>query len=344
MNLGLVIPCRNEALVIGRKLRNLCQLDWPAGMRVHRVVVVDDHSEDDTKAVAQATIESLKFPTSVEVVVISNHVQPGKPGAVRAGLVRLGSSVACCGVSDADVILDLSVPRNVLKAFAEDAELMMLSGEQVFVEALPENGNPGESMVVAADAYDRATAWWRRVESRFGALFSVHGQLLIWRAELGLEPGLELAADDLDLMLQVRGSHSRGRICLLSGSMFFECKTPSGRAGDAQALRRARAYVQVVRSHAMPPAQSMARKAQWLAYRYLPLAAPRLTLVCLFSILLTAALVWGGAGLTLAGAVLLFGAWTQPGRTWVHTMKVIRLAQRAESVGTLDGRWEMARN
>ena len=344
MNLGLVIPCRNEARVIARKLRNLRQLDWPAGERTHRIIVVDDHSEDETSAIAQAAIDELEFPSHVKVEVISNRVQPGKPGAVRAGLTQLGSSVSCCGLSDADVILDLGVPRQVLEAFEENAELVMLSGEQSFVDALPESGVPDESMVAAADAYDRATAWWRGVESRFGALFSVHGQLLIWRTELGLEPELDLAADDLDLMLQARECRPRGEISLLPGATFFECKTPTGSARHAQALRRARAYVQVLQTRAMPPRQSIGRKIQWLGYRYLPFAAPSATLVCMFMGLLIAALLWGAAGCAIAGAVLLLGAWTPPGQTWLRTMRMIRLAQRAEAQSTLGGQWEMARN
>ena len=43
----------------------------------------------------------------------------------------------------------------------------------------------------AAAGWDRWTARARRLESRFGALFSVHGQLLAWRAELGLLPSFE---------------------------------------------------------------------------------------------------------------------------------------------------------
>ena len=42
----------------------------------------------------------------------------------------------------------------------------------------------------------------RAFESRFGKLFSVHGQLMAWRSCLGILPTPGYAADDLDLMLQ----------------------------------------------------------------------------------------------------------------------------------------------
>ena len=60
--LGVVVPCRNERAVIARKLLNLALLRWPeTDGRPHRIVVVDDGSEDGTAGVAGALAGQL-FP------------------------------------------------------------------------------------------------------------------------------------------------------------------------------------------------------------------------------------------------------------------------------------------
>ena len=344
MNLGLVIPCRNEASVIARKLRNLADLDWPQAERPHRVLIVDDHSDDGTADLAREELRNLQLPASVTIEVIASEGQPGKPGAIRSGLAALADSIDCTGLSDADVILDQRAVRLALQAFEKDADLAMACGEQVFVEALPADGRVASlDSPLAPDAYDRATAWWRSLESRFGALFSVHGQFLVWRSDLDLAPELGFAADDLDLMLQVRERRPRAKTQLLPGAKFFESKLPRGEAGDAQALRRARAYVQFVRGRSLPPNQPFLRKIQWLAYRTVPLAAPAATfllVILLFVFALATLEALGGLV-----ATLLFGlcSMTAPGRAWLRSIDMIRSARKLESASTQPESWEMAR-
>lgn len=342
MNLGLIVPCRNEAGVIARKLRNLAQLDWPEANEVHRVIVVDDNSEDATARIAREEIEALDFPLAVRIEVVVNDVQPGKPGAVRAGLSKLAGTVDCCGLSDADVLLDSAAVRAALEAVGREPELAMVCGAQRFVEVLPDEVG-GDALVSTADAYDRVTAWWRLVESKFGALFSVHGQFLVWRAKLSIAPQLGLAADDLDLMLQVRNARPRGATRLLPTAIFYERKARSGVAAEGQALRRARAYVQVVRSHSLPPNQSIGRKLQWLAYRRLPLASPSATLAAMVAVPTLATWTWGVLGLGTSALLVALLVSTTPGRTWMRTMRIIWRAVRLESHETLRERWEMER-
>jgi chlorobactene glucosyltransferase len=50
-NVAIIVPARNEAANIGRCLRSLLAQDYPAGRR--SVIVVDDHSTDDTAAIVR---------------------------------------------------------------------------------------------------------------------------------------------------------------------------------------------------------------------------------------------------------------------------------------------------
>jgi len=242
VKLGVLIPCRNEAAVIERKLANLARC---AGIETASVVVVDDGSEDGTAEKALAA----------GVRVVRNGERPGKPGALRSGIEALAGCELIV-LTDADVLLDPRALVELRAAFEREPALALACGAQRFT-----NGST---------AYDRWTARVRRLESRCGVLFSVHGQLLAWRAELGLVPTLGIAADDLDLMLQAR---RHGRVRLVSSAVFLEEKCAPGPRADEQALRRARAYVQFVRAH-RDPLHGLVGALQWQFYRRAPFCVP----------------------------------------------------------------------
>ena len=92
LRLGVLVPCRNEAEVIGRKLANLARALWPQGAS-HALVVVDDGSQDETTQRAREACARL-FPegSGVTATVVSNGVRPGKPGAVRQGVSVYGAT------------------------------------------------------------------------------------------------------------------------------------------------------------------------------------------------------------------------------------------------------------
>jgi GT2 family glycosyltransferase len=347
LRLGVVVPCRHEAEVIGRKIRNLALADWPEGA-AHRIVLVDDGSTDATAAIARETLaEVFAGRTGVACEVRIHTGRPGKPGAVGAGLEALAGTVDVLILTDADVVLEPGALVAIARAFAQDPRLAMASGTQRFVRDLADDGTWRSAtrgpLADAAEPFDRWTARVRRLESRSGRLFSVHGQFLAWRAALGLRPRPGLAADDLDLMLQVRArAQEPRRVALVPGAAFAERKTPAGPARRAQALRRARAYVQLVRSDA-PRAADTASRGQAFLYRVLPLASPGLTLlVPLASAVLLGILVAPGAAWIVVIATVL--ALTSPvGWRWLKLALLIREAKRLERESALPERWEMAR-
>jgi len=345
LRLGVVIPCRNEAAVIERRLRNLELARWPRPLAggPHQVVVVDDGSSDGTAELARRCA-ARRPPFALRVVASS--ARPGKPGAVRAGLAALAAGVDLVVLTDADVVLDERALAALESAFRADARLAMASGAQRFVRRLEADGRPPAAPAAAAGPYDRATEAVRRLESRFGALFSVHGQLLAWRRELELAPTPGIAADDLDLMLQVRARRAGPRaVRLVDGAVFYEEKTPPGAAADGQALRRARAFVQLVRRCSgteSAPVGALAR-VQWAGYRALPTAAPGLALGGLVAGAL-AATWWGGPRALAALAAASAAALALPRvRAGVRLLALIARAVRLERRGALGERWEMAR-
>jgi len=345
--LGVIVPCRDEAAVIERKLANLASCAWPSAERTHRVVVVDDHSRDATRQLALEQRERLRA-RGVELDVVQNSVRPGKPGAIACGLQQLAGRVDLIVLSDADVVIEPSALSELARAFVREPALGMACGAQRFVRAIASDGTPrgpgGEEPRGAAGLYDRLTARVRGLESRCGRLFSVHGELLAWRASLALEPTPGFAADDLDLMLQTRLAGMR--VELVRRARFLEARSLDADARAAQALRRARAYVQFL---AHPSIGDLAAQGGWVeraqvwAYRRLPTSAPWWIPLCAAFALILAALALPARFAGIVALAFAACAVSPVGRRLIRLLAVIRQASVCEREATLADRWETPR-
>ena len=368
--LGVIVPCHDEAAVIERKLLNLVLVRWPSSPRPHQIVIVDDGSTDGTadrarllcarlfarpSATDHLSASRLADALPVGARVVANAGPPGKAGAIRSGMAELASQgVDLLVLTDADVILRPLSLLQIEQAFRSRPELGLACGRQEFVRDLLGDGScrgaDGREPVPAAEPYDRWTARVRRRESRKGRLFSVHGQLLAWRAGLDLAPTPGIAADDLDLMFQAR-AHGR-RVEMLEGPAFLEVKPRNAEARHEQQLRRARAYVQVVAGRSPPLGASLAERLQLLGYRRLPLLLPWLLAPALVALAALAVITWlvpvEGSLLVLtlrwllpALVLALLATLASPtGRHVRELLAVIRRAQAAERASPIADRWE----
>lgn len=345
--LGLIVPCHDEASVIERKLANLRGLAWPDAGRPHRVVVVDDGSRDATAALAARAGAAFE-PGRVALRVVTNAVRPGKSGAIEQGLRALAGEADLVVLTDADVVFEREALVALARAFVDDPRLGLACGAQRFVAALADDGSAtapgGGEPTPAAGLYDRLTARVRACESRAGRLFSVHGQLLAWRASLGLAPTPGYAADDLDLMLQARAAGAR--VALAPGARFLEVKTPPGPAREAQALRRARAYVQLLGHPRLAEVAGRGgplERLQVWAYRRLPTSAPWWipSAIVVLAALAVLVLPRAAAAAVLVALGLLLVA--SPGRRLLALLGAIHKASRSEARASLSDRWETPR-
>lgn len=343
--LGVLIPCRNESAVIARKLRNLRACRWPASARPHRVVVIDDGSEDGCAELARS--EARSFDASrIAVQVIANTARPGKGGAIAAGVAACGADVDVLVLSDADVVLEQEALTALAAAFEREPELGMATGAQRFVVSLCDDGTlaavDGGPLRSEDGFYDWASARVRALESRHGLVFSVHGQLLAWRSALALAPTPGVAADDLDLMLQVRlGGRPIRRV---ADAVFCEVRAPQGDPRRQQAVRRARAYHQFLRH---PRVGELREQRRWIARRQaaLYLRAGRArgpwTLITLASVF--GAGWYFGPQAAIAAAALNALLFLPP---WI-LMRMVRsrmeIAEALEARAPMAERWETAR-
>lgn len=298
--LGVLVPCRNEARVVRRKVANLAKCEWPNAPRAHRLVLIDDGSDDGTRETARAALAEFEAELRARGVVaelVENDVRPGKTGAITQGLRTLGDAADLIVLSDADVLLQGDALVELARPFDSDPRVAMACAAQVMLDELPADGVLDPRARRRNSFYDAATAWVRRCESRLGAVFSVHGQLMAWRASLAIEPTRGMAADDLDLMLQARCAGRR--VVFARRARFFEERPVAAEDRRRQAARRARAFLQFLEHP---------RRAEFAAAGPWPLRAQAALYLHLES--------WSAAA--LAGAFLLYVAtWIGP---WSPTL------------------------
>jgi hypothetical protein len=347
MRLGVVVPCRDEAGVLARRIANLATVEWPAlpaGAR-HRCLVVDDGSTDGTLLLAERLLAERFAPEgAVAAAALANGAAPGKAGAIATALRALGETVDLVVLTDADVVMRRDALVELARAFAREPELALACGAQEIVRDLAPDGGcrgaDGGTPVDASGAYDRWTARVRRLESRFGRLFNAHGQLLAWRAGLGLAPTPGIAADDLDLVLAARAR--AGRVRLVGAARFLEPRC-TGRARERQALRRARAWFQALHGRALPPEPDLPGALQRAFYRTAPAAAPLVLLLAAAGAVAGAWAWWGVGGVLFVAAVGGLALASPQGRGLVRLARVIRAARTSGAHGLSD-RWEMQRS
>lgn len=342
----VVVPCRDERAVLGRRLSNLARGAWPRSELPHRLVVVDDGSVDGTADLARELCGRLFDPALVACETISNARLAGKSGAVRSALDHAAAGCELVVLTDADVVHDGQALVELARAFADEPGLALACAAQTFVASLHADGSPraadGAALVERGAPFDHATARVRAFESRFGALWSLHGQLCAWRTSLQLAPRSGIAADDLDLVGQVRARSLAPRaVRVVRAARFYEVKC-TGAAADGQALRRARAWFQAMRQRPSE-AGGLGARLQGAAYRLLPRLAPALAGAACALALAAAAHAGGFMAFLAASSVLALALAVQPLRHWAGLLWTIERAARLERRGSVSDHWRMER-
>ena len=136
--IAVIVPARNEAETIGRTVESLVAQDYPGEFRI---IVVDDHSEDQTTDLARRAVQAKNAGDRVTVIQTA-PLQPGWTGklwALQQGIEKAASSSPdYFWFTDADIVHAPDTLRRLVSRAATQrldlASLMVL----LQASALPE--------------------------------------------------------------------------------------------------------------------------------------------------------------------------------------------------------------
>ena len=218
-SVAVVVPARNEALVLGSSLPTLLVQDYPGSLQV---VLVDDHSTDETAEVARRLGEQ-PGGRAVPAVVTGEEPPPGWSGklwAVAQGVRAVspaGSALATPGSPPASEFLlltdaDIAHPRSSVRQLVAWAEAARLDQVSLMARLRVETG--WERLLIPAFVYFFAELYpfrWVNCDSRKTAA-AAGGCVLVRRQALERAGGISAirgaVIDDVSLAKALKESGS----------------------------------------------------------------------------------------------------------------------------------------
>lgn len=294
-----VVPARNEAEVIGRSLRSLLSQNYQGSFRI---VLVDDHSGDETGVIAAA----LAAGSGGRLTVTGARPLPagwtGKLWALSEGLRRaaeVAPEARYILFTDADIEHDpASLSRLVLKAEADRLDMVSL------MVLLDHDGFWGRLLIPAFVFFFQKLYPFRWVNDPARTTAAAAGGCVLLRREAferagGLEPIRSELIDDCALACRMKGSGGRIWLGLTTAVRSLR---DNGRFGSIAHMVTRTAYTQL--------RHSPLRLAGTLAGMVLVYLVPPLALLL--------APLHGNVGAAVAGAV----AWALMAWTFRPTLRL----------------------
>lgn len=183
LRLSFVIVCRNAGQLLGKKLRNLLQTDYPAELL--EIVVYSDGSTDGTAGVVES------FPEA-RVRFVSSTEHRGKNHGINEAVAVCSGEILV--FSDVDTLIDPAALSHLMPYFA-DRRVGGVCGDKIIYHDEAE-------LAFAQSSYNSFANGIKRLETEIGSITSNDGTLFAMRRELfqSLPPAV---TDDLWLCLSV---------------------------------------------------------------------------------------------------------------------------------------------
>ena len=194
-----VIAAHNEAALIGAKVRNILDLDYPPD-RIDCIVACDGCT-DDTADIARAAGDR-------RLQVIELPLQQGKLAAIRAALPHAHGEITA--FTDANAILDRDALRHLVAPLADSSVAVVSGAKQV---------RDGPEAI-----YWRYERWIHTCESASGSIPGADGALYAVRATAVDASARAGAADDL--LISLRAAQTAARIVFAPEAHTLELPTP----------------------------------------------------------------------------------------------------------------------
>ncbi len=185
-SISILIPAYNEADVIGDKLRNTIEQDYPPDLR--EIVVISDQSTDKTDEIV------LGFSTA-GVKLIKTDRRMGKLGILDTYVPSLSGEVIV--ITDANMMLSPDALKK-LASYFNDPKVGLVGGNTIFrLKSQRDKSSQGELV------YHNFETYAKTLMSKLGTVICVYGGFYAIRRTLYKPIGHRPGHDDVILPIEV---------------------------------------------------------------------------------------------------------------------------------------------
>lgn len=233
MPVSLIIPCFNEAPIIGNTIRNVLRLSYPQ----YEVIIVNDGSTDETMDVLResfglrrverfgrprigtrqirSVFESSEYPN----LVVVDKINGRRADAINAGVAMARYPLLC--VIDADCLLERDALLHMARPFLRDSRVSAVAGVvrpsnglAVVEGQIVTKGFPKTLIGLNQEIeYARSFQWARIGLSRLRSMLCISGALILIRKHLFEKiggPWPDAITDDIEFTMRInREIHDR---------------------------------------------------------------------------------------------------------------------------------------
>jgi cellulose synthase/poly-beta-1,6-N-acetylglucosamine synthase-like glycosyltransferase len=190
-SVSMIITTFNEEMVIGKKLSNTVELEYPEDKL--GILIVDSGSTDKTREIVENFVQ--RFKTKVNIHLLTQKERLGKAVALNYALKYCKGDIVI--LSDADVLLDKDVISKITSNF-NDEKIGAVSGIEVI-------RNPDQSSTTKMErGYRSFYNTVRLGETNLDSVVMCESEFAAYRRELMEEIPQDSVCDDMELTLRVR--------------------------------------------------------------------------------------------------------------------------------------------
>ena len=219
---SIIVPTYNEAEVIGRRLENIAELEFPRDKL--QVLVVDSASTDATRDIVRRFAE--KHSKEIQVALVEQPARLGKAAAINEAIRQ--SKADFLVLTDADVTNPRQALSNLLVSF-RDSTIGGASGVEIPI---------GEHTLASRieSGYKAIYTAVRMAESGTDTPFMCESEFSAYRRDAlhPLRPGC--MCDDIELTVALRSTGLRGTY--VSRALFLEQEAGTLKSKLRHKLRR----------------------------------------------------------------------------------------------------------
>jgi biofilm PGA synthesis N-glycosyltransferase PgaC len=186
----VIVPTYNEEKTIGRRIRNLAELDYPKERL--EIIIIDSASRDNTMKNAREAIASLgnALPKSL---ILQQDERRGKSSALNVAKDYSGGEIIL--VADANSSFNKEALRLMVRHF-RDPEVGAMSGRYVVT-------NSDDRLARSESIYWSIQNSVFIGESQLDSVATVSGTISAWRKSL-FQFSTDCITEDLDLTIRIR--------------------------------------------------------------------------------------------------------------------------------------------